>query len=176
MIALYVFATIVGLPLVAYAALSGDDGDAGDGSQFEDGGVFSYFSIGTLSFFTGFFGLTGLATSAVGAGSVVSLALALVVGFAAATTHRGLLRYVTRSSASSHLRDVDFSGKAATVVVPIESGRRGRILIEAGGERHQLTAELAEGVAMTLEVDSPVVVLSIEGGVARVANLDPELA
>jgi membrane protein implicated in regulation of membrane protease activity len=174
MIALYVFAAIVGLPLVAYAALSGDDGDA-DGSHFEDGGIFSYFSIGTVSFFTGFFGLTGLATSAVGADTLVGLVLSVVVGLIAATAHRKLLLFVAEGSASSHLSDLDFSGKAATVVVPIGQDQRGRILIQAGGERHQLTAELAEGRADTIKVGDSVVVLSVEGGVARVSSLDPEL-
>ncbi|MCP3990457.1 MAG: hypothetical protein GY724_15375 [Actinomycetia bacterium] len=176
MTAVYILAAIVGLPLVAYAILGGDDGDAGEGPDFEDGSIFGYFSLGTLSFFGGFFGLTGLALTAASSGALVTFVLAAIVGVIAAGTQRSLLRYIARTSASSHLSDVDFTGKAATVVVPVEAGRRGQILIQVSGERHQLTAELVAGDHGTLGVGSSVVVVSIEGGIARVSNLDPELA
>ncbi len=176
MTAVYILTAIVGLPLVAYAVLSGDDGDAGDGGDFDNGSLFAYFSVGTLAFFAGFFGLTGLVLTGAGSSGLVTLALASMVGVTAAGAQRGLLSYVARTSSSSHLSDVDFTGKAASVLVPIEADRRGRILVQVGEERHQLTAELAAGDHHTLDVGSSVVVLSIEGGVARVSNLDPELA
>ncbi len=176
MTAVYILTAIVGLPLVAYAVLSGDDGDAGEGPDFDDGSLFAYFSLGTMAFFGGFFGLTGLVLTGAGTGTAVTAALALIVGVIAAGTQRGLLQYVARTSSSSHLSDVDFAGKAATVLVPIQADHRGRILVQVGEERHQLTAELAAGNRQTLDVGSSVVVLSIEGGVARVSDLDPELA
>lgn len=173
MTAIYLLATIVGLPLVGYSVFSGE-GD-GEGGDFEDGGIIAYLSLGTLAFFTGFFGLTGLATTAVGSGAALSFVLALGVGLVAAVTQRGLLTYVRKTSNSSHLSDVDFTGKAATVVLPIEAGRRGRIVLEAGEQRQYLTAELLTGEPAALGVGSSVVVVQVDGGVAQVAHLDPEL-
>lgn len=174
MTAIYLLAAIVGLPLVAYAVFFGD-GDADAGDLDFDGGIISYFSLGTLSFFSGFFGLTGLATSLTGTGAVLSLVLAVVVGLSAAVAHRTLLKFVKKGAGSSHLRDRDFTGKAGTVVVPIESGKRGRIALQVGDQRQYLTAQLSSGEPAALEVGSPIVILEVDQGIALVAHLDPEL-
>lgn len=187
MIAIYLFAAIVGLPLVAYAVFAGDaDGDLGGGDmgggdlghggiELEDGGALAYLSLGTLSFFLGFFGLTGLTTNLGGAGTLLGLVLAIVVGLIAALAQRTVLGFVKGSSASSHLLDADYSGKAGKVVVPIEPGHRGRISVRAGGQEQYLTATLADGES-SLNVGSSVVIVNVEGGVALVTQLDPELA
>ncbi|MEM9135092.1 MAG: hypothetical protein AAF962_26670 [Actinomycetota bacterium] len=183
MIGLYILAAVVGLPLVAYAVLSGDgDGDFGElelETEGFGGDVFGYLSLGTLSFFSGFFGLTGLAVGAVGTGTIGTLAAAIVVGLIAAIVHRGLIGYVKSSSTSSHLSDTDFTGKVAKVVLPIEPGKRGRIALEFGSERQYLTAELPSGPASVddapIDAGSSVVIVDMAGGVALVSHLDPEL-
>ena len=157
MTAIYLLAAVVGLPLV-------------------DGGIISYFSLGTFSFFAGFFGLTGLATSLAGTGAALSFALALGVGLTAAFAHRMLLKLVKAGASSSHLRDVDFSGRTGTVVVPIESGKRGRIALQLGDQRQYLTAQLPPGESAALDVGSPIVIIEVDQSVALVAHLDPELA
>lgn len=182
MIGLYILAAVVGLPLVAYAVFSGDgDGDFGE-LEIETEGLgdaFGYLSLGTLSFFSGFFGLTGLAVGAVGTGTIGTLVAAIVVGLLAAVVHRGLIGYVKSSSASSHLSDRDFTGKVAEVVLPIEPGKRGRIALEFGSERQYLTAELPSGPATVdntpIGAGSSVVIVDMAGGVALVSHLDPEL-
>ncbi|MEL7158883.1 MAG: hypothetical protein AAFN30_20130 [Actinomycetota bacterium] len=177
MIGLYVLAAVIGLPLVGYAVLSGDgDGDVGefDGG---DGGVLGYLSIGTLSFFAGFFGLTGLAVTAAGTGTIATLIAAIAVGLVAALAQHTLLNYVRRSSSSSHLSDADFTGKAARVVIPVQQGKRGRIALQLGEQEHYLTAELTDARApAALDVGTNVVIVDMDGGVAQVAHLDPELA
>ncbi len=183
MIGLYILAAVVGLPLVAYAVLSGDgDGDFGEldlETEGFGGDVFGYLSLGTLSFFSGFFGLTGLAVGAVGTGTIGTLVAAIIVGLIAAVAHRALIGYVKSSSNSSHLSDRDFTGKIAKVVLPIEPGRRGRIALEFGSERHYLTAEFPPGPlsadAGTLDPGSSVLIVEMAGGVALVSDLDPEL-
>ncbi|MEM8924661.1 MAG: hypothetical protein AAGD35_14255 [Actinomycetota bacterium] len=186
MLAIYILAAVIGLPLVGYAVLAGDGdgdfGDFGDGDLDVGGGgagsVFGYLSIGTLSFLSGFFGLTGLALTAAGTGAVTAFVAALAVGLVAAVTQRSLLNYVKRSSSSSHLLDADFDGKVAEVVIPVEPGKRGRISVLVGAQQHYLTAELAteRGSVAALEAGSAVVIVTVEGGVAKVAHLDPELA
>lgn len=175
MTAIYLLAAIIGLPLVAYAVFAGDgDTDAGE-VDLDGGGVLTYLSLGTFSFFAGFFGLTGLATSLTGTGAILSFVLATVVGLIAAVTQRGLLSYVKKSSSSSHLHDADLTGKAGTVVVPIESGKRGRIALQVGQQREYLTARMLRDEPAALDVGSSVLVVQIDNGVALVAHLDPEL-
>ena len=175
MIAIYLLAAIVGLPLVAYAVFSGD-GDGGDGMDLEDGGVVAYLSLGTVAFFSGFFGLTGLATTLVGTGAGLAFVLSMIVGLTAAVTQRGLLTYVKKTSTSSHLSDSEFSGRAASVVIPIEAGKRGRIALQVGQRRQYLTAELTAGDETSADIGSSVVIVEIDNGVALVTPLDPELA
>jgi membrane protein implicated in regulation of membrane protease activity len=176
MTALYILCAVVGLPLVAYAVLAGDgDGELGEAS-FDTGGIVAYLSLGTLAFFAGFFGLAGLAGTWSGSGAALTLVLASVAGLAAAGTHRGLLRYIQRTSVRSHVSDADLVGKAATVVIPLHVGKRGRIALQLGEQRCYLTAELTEGGEPELEVGSSVVVVEVAGGVAHVTHLDPDLA
>lgn len=185
MIALYLFAAIVGLPLVAYAVFAGDGdgeigdvGDLGDAGEvgLEDGAILTYISLGTLAFFAGFFGLTGLATGLVGTGPVLTFVLAMTVGLLAAVAQRSIFNLVKGSSSSSHLVDADFSGRAGTVVVPIEAGKRGRIALQIGEQQQYLTAQMSSGEPAALDVGSPVVIIEVDHGVAIVAHLDPELA
>jgi membrane protein implicated in regulation of membrane protease activity len=169
-------AAIVGLPLVAYAVFFGDgDGEVGE-MDSADGGIVSYFSLGTFSFFAGFFGLTGLATSLTGTGAALSLVLAAIVGLTAAFAHRTLLKLVKTGASSSHVRDVDFSGRTGIVVVPIESGKRGRIALDIGDQRQYLTAQLSSGEPAALDVGSPIVIIEVDQSIALVGHLDPELA
>lgn len=178
LIAIYLLAAIIGLPLVAYSVFSGDGdgGDTGDALDLEDGGFLAYFSLGTFAFLSGFFGLTGLVTTAVGGRALTSFVLAAVVGLLAAITQRSLLSYVRQTSTSSHRKDDDFSGRAATVTVPIDTGQRGRIKLVAGGGQQYFTAELSPGEDGVIDTGAPVVIIGLEHGVAKVARLDPELA
>ncbi len=182
MLGIYVLTAIIGLPLIGYALFAGDgEADFGDTGELglELGGgagsIVAWLSLGTLSFFSGFFGLTGLVATAVGSGAVATFLGALFVGLVAAGSHRLLLNWIRASSSSSHVGDEDLTGRAARVVLPIEDGRRGRIALEVGEQQHYLTAELTEG-EQPVSVNDNVVIVSMSGGVAHVTPIDSELA
>ena len=61
-------------------------------------------------------------------------------------------------------------------MVPVEMGKRGRVAIQLVDQRQYLSAELAEGEPKALGVGSSVVIVHVDGAVAQVTHLDPELA
>jgi membrane protein implicated in regulation of membrane protease activity len=180
-VGLYLAAAIIGVPLVAYFAIAGEgddmDTDVDVDADVDGGGIFSI-SLATGAFFTAFFGVGGLAIDAVGAGTLVTLLMALIIGAVAAGIQMALWRYVRTSSRSSEVGATELTGRPAEVVLPIGPGRRGRISLVAGGQRLYVSAEALEGdlAEGMLERGQPVVVVAVERGVATVSRLDAELA
>ena len=124
-----------------------------------------------------FFGATGLASEWLGTGPVFTLLLAAVVGVLAGALNSAAFAYLRRSEASSQVSDREIEGTIARVSLPMSSERRGRIVLTVAGARTQMTAApidpLSDG--QTIESGARVIVVRIEGGVALVTRLDPEL-
>lgn len=180
MTAVYGFCAVVGGVLAAITLFGGGDADADldadagtDGLASGAGSVLaSLFSLRTLVLALGFFGVTGLVMPLVGTGGVGTLVAATVVGVVAGAVNDRVLRYLRRSASDSALPAEALVGRAGLVSIPVGGGRRGKVTVEAGGRSVGLVAEPfldAEGV---LERDTTVVIVEMNGGVARIAPLD----
>ena len=165
---LYAFMLAAGAPLLLWFVFSGDDSDAE---------VFSVIPLSSLAFVATFFGATGLASEWLGTGPVFTLMLAVVVGVLAGALNSATFGYLRRSEASSDVSDREIEGSIARVSLPMSSGRRGRIVLTVAGARTQMTAAPIDplGDGQTIEPGAQVIVVRVEGGVALVTRLDPEL-
>ena len=151
------------------------DGDAGqsmtasgmDASQAIVGSLLSFRSI---VFFAAFFGAAGLVFTALDYNIAVTFATALVLGVMAAVANSVLFGLLKASEVTSQVGERSFQGRPASVTVPIERGRRGRIRIDLTGQPHYLIAESFDGNEEFMP-GHPVVVVEIEQGIAKVASL-----
>lgn len=182
MFGLYLFSAVLGGGLVLFSLLSGGDDGAGD--EIEVDGVDSpevhghlggdlllgLFRFRNLTFLLAGFGITGILGTWLGAGSVATALLAVVVGVSAMLLVHGVFTWLRRTdSAIDVLSDHDLEGTFARVVVPVSSASRGRVSCIASGQQLYLTARLESGNVHPLEVGTPVVILRMQGGVAEVA-------
>lgn len=206
MLALYLFCAALGVPLLALFAFGGSDADADVGgfdadaggfdldidggadadfdlSDIGDGGIgdatalFRRIPVSSWAFLLSFFGGIGLIGTAVGGGVLATFILAAVLGVVAATMNTAAFSFLRRTDASRHFSDQKLEGRLATVSVPIEAGKRGRVWLDTGEERVQLTAgavesELAEAFAR----GERVLIVNVNNGVAEVMRADPELS
>jgi membrane protein implicated in regulation of membrane protease activity len=180
MTALYLFATAAGVPLVAWFLLSGGDdgGDDGPGADDGVGGLMlRLLPLSTVAIAVAAFGICGLALDLAGTATGTAFAGALAVGVLAGVLNTTVFAYVRRSESGTTLGDAELAGTVGRVVHPVTEGHRGRIAVSAGGQRRYLSAQaLPDGTASAeLEVGTPVLVVEVLGGVARVTRLDPEL-
>ncbi len=169
---LYVFFLALGAPLLLWFAFAGDadaDGLGGDA----DGGPLSVIPLSSVAFVMAFFGLTGLATGVTGASAALALVLAIVVGVVAGTLNGAAFSWLRRNSASSDVADHELEGSIAKVALPISTERRGKITLNIAGARQQMTASPADGSHIGL--GERVVIVRVDGGVAVVAPLGPDL-
>lgn len=176
MIWLYAFTLAAGAPLLLWFALSGSDGDADPGGGVL-GDVFAVVPLSSLAFVATFFGASGLVSQALGTGAAATLSVAVVVGVLAGVLNSAAFAYLRRSEASSEVSDREIEGSMARVSLPVTSARRGRIVLTVGGSRTQMTAlavDQGDGAA-TIEAGARVLVVGVEGGVALVTRLAPEL-
>ena len=209
MLALYLFCTALGVPLLALFAFGGSDADADVGgfdadagggldldidgglevgdADFDldvaDGGVgdatalFRKIPVSSWAFLLSFFGGVGLVGTAVGGGVLATFILAAVLGVIAATMNTAAFSFLRKTDMSQHFGDQKLEGRLATVSVPIEGGKRGRVWLDAGDERVQLTAGAIDG-----ELDDAfargdrVLIVNVKQGVAEVMRADPELS
>ena len=81
------------------------------------------------------------------------------------------------TDSSSQLTDRQIEGRVATVSVPIDAGKRGRVWFDTGEERVQLTAgSLETAVDQSFDRGEKVVIVHVDNGVAKVMAMDPDLS
>ena len=175
---LYAFMLFAGAPVLMWFVLSGGDADMDAGAEVDGlGDVFSVIPLSSLAFVATFFGATGLVSEWLGTGAVFTLLLAVVVGVLAGALNSAAFAYLRRSEASSDVSDREIEGSIARVSLPMSNERRGRVVLTVAGARTQMTAAPIDPLdhGKAIEAGARVIIVRIEGGVALVTRLDPEL-
>lgn len=192
MLTVYWLATLIGWPFVLFFLFSGGDFDTDfdvdtsldldtdmdlDGLEAASGSpldaILSFLSFRALAFFAAFFGLAGLLLTWIDAGTVLTIILAAGIGFFAFWLNGMLLRYLKASSSDSSIRDRHIEGSPATVTIPIRPGHRGRVTVDVRGQRLVFTAApYVEHDDAVFEVGDSVVIVEVDNGTAKIANLD----
>ena len=131
--------------------------------------VGSLLSFRSVVFFAAFFGAAGLVFTGLGYNVVITLVTAVVLGMIASVANSVLFGLLKASETTSQFGERTFEGRPASVTVPIEHDRRGRIRIELAGQPHYLVAESFDGESF--RPGHEVVVVEVRDGVARVASL-----
>ena len=175
---LYAFMLAAGAPVLLWFVFTGGDSDMDAGAEVDGlGEVFAIIPLSSLAFIATFFGATGLVSEWLGTGAVFTLLLAVVVGVLAGGLNSAAFAYLRRSEASSEVSDREIEGSIARVSLPMSNERRGRIVLTVAGARTQMTAAPIDHLDgdTTIEAGARVIIVRIEGGVALVTRLDPEL-
>ena len=192
----YIFCAVVGIPLLALFALGGGDveGEIGIGGDVDfdvgadldvsgaDGGfgdisAFRKIPISSYTAFVAFFGGVGVVSSLVGVGAVAGFILAVVLGVFAAGVNTAAFSLLRKGDSDSSISDSQLEGRLAIVSVPIEAGKRGRVTIDTGGERLQLTAGSLDSMPdLNFERGDEVLIVKVDGGIAQVVAVDPDIS
>jgi len=136
-------------------------------------GFVDLLSIRALFLFAAFFGLTGVTLGAVGTGEPMNALLSIATGLVIGLGGNWFIKRFAYQQVSSQVSSASLKGRTARVLLPMEGEQNGRILIEAGGKKMQLTAQLFEpDKAETVAKGDDVVVLNIEGRIAKVIKPD----
>lgn len=203
MLALYIFCAALGIPLLAVFAFSGSDGDMelGDAGFDLDGdlgtdldlgssdlggghgdfgdftGLLRRIPVSSYAFFLAFFGGAGTAGTWLDIGFLQTIILAVVLGVIGAAINTAAFSFLRNTDTSSQLTDTQLEGRIATVSVPIEVGRRGRVWLDTGEERVQITAGSVDVAADRAFLrGEQVVIVEMTNGIARVMAVDPEIS
>lgn len=205
MLPVYIFCAVLGIPLVLLFALGGSDVDGGveldggldfggdvdlgaDVGDIELGGdgvsgvgdataLFRRIPVSSYAMFLAFFGGTGTVTTWLGGGFASTLIISVVLGLLAAFINTSLFSYLRNTESDSQLTDRQIEGRVATVSVPIEAGKRGRVWFDTGNERIQLTAgSVTDLDDQNFERGEQVVIVEMTNGIAQVMPIDPELS
>lgn len=132
--------------------------------------VSSLVSFRSIMFFATFFGLTGTVLELLSYNAAVVATSAVSMGLLGAVTNSLAFSLLRRSQSSSHVSSAQMQGRRATVAVPIEPGRRGRIQIDLAGQPQYMVAVGIDGDEH-LPRGHPVVVVAIDNGIAAVTSL-----
>jgi len=193
LLTVYIICAIIGVPLTALFALGGGDADVDAGGFDVDvdagadfdldvdggGGVGDFtglvrrLPVSSYTMFLAFFGGVGAVSTWVGVGVIATLVAAIAVGVFAAGFNAALFGVLRNTAADSSLGDRELEGRVATVSVPIEAGKRGRVWIDTGSERVQVTAGALDDTDFVR--GDKVVIVEMDGGIAGVIAIDPEL-
>lgn len=196
MLAIYLFALIVGGGLLAFSLVAGTDGDhdievdsgadVDVASEFESvaGGesvlagddwmlLQGFFSIRTILYFLAGFGATGaLIDLLTGAPSLVTLSWALATGLISALAAAVIYGWLRQTGSGEVPNDPEYLvGVTARVLLPVEAGRRGKIIALHQGREVELLARLHGADDADCPRGSEVVIVEVDGETALVTPL-----
>lgn len=132
-----------------------------------------FLSFRNFVFFTAFFGLTGATLTWTGAGLVVALGFAVLMGFGAAVVCHKLMQYLKESESGVVTNLSECVGITARVTLPVAEGKRGKVSIASRDRSLQILARLAEesGRREFAAGDAATIVRVVDG-VAEIAGED----
>lgn len=156
------------------ADVDGGSGGASVSAVGEFGSIFaSLFSFRSIVFGATFFGLTGTVLQLLDASPVMTVVSSVIMGLLAALLNATLWSQLRRTGdVSSHLNAGDLVGATGQVVVPISGERRGRVRLELNGQPRFMVATPFRDKGVPFNPGDAVVIVDIDGDVARIAPLD----
>lgn len=183
MLALYLFSLIVGGGLLLFSAVAVGDSEGGEVHDAPDhalhadvdGGTLSheFFSVRALLYFLAGFGATGFLMETFTAAPVgVAAGWAVATGLVAASAAGAVYGWLRRSESGLVPLDGDhLVGLAARVVLPVEAGRRGKVVAVHDGREIELLARLFSPEDALCPRGSAVVIVEMEGETALVTPI-----
>lgn len=194
MLGIYLFSAVIGVGLLLFTVLSTGDFDS-DAPELEleagaDAGVEAHahggfaaevgdivlglFKPRNLTFLLAAFGTSGTLLTWAGTNAAVTLALALVMGFASWILSHAVFTWLKRTDSSLDvMSDRDLEGSIGTVTLPIAPGQRGRITLLAAGRQTYMVAMLEAGATSPLAVGTEVLIRRTDDGIAEVIPTAP---
>lgn len=124
------------------------------------------------TFSMAYFGLTGVLFEGLGLWSstvgvaVLSVAMGLFAGLFSAY----LMHWVDRSEVNRGVTEGDYVGTTATVTLPLQAARRGKVRMTVKGKMIELPAESADEAGVVFDLNDECFVLGVEDGVAKVVH------
>ncbi len=141
------------------------DGDIGTSVGFVD-----LLSIRALFLFAAFFGLTGSVLTWTGGAEPFTAVLSTLTGLVVGLGGNYAIKKFAYEQVSSEVTPSNMRGKTGKVLLPFGADDRGKIQIEAKGQRLHLTARSFENSEDTFEAGDEIVVVRIDGRVAEVVK------
>lgn len=191
---LYVFSLVLGGILLAASVFSGGDHDGGDvdGGDADlggdgDGGIdhhepghgdaagfaAMFLSLRFWTFFSAFFGLTGLVFDGLELlPSLPSLGLALVLGFGIASGTATLMRFLGQSDVGEVPGSHDYVGQTARVLLPFGKGDTGKVRLTLKGTLVDVLASTDE--EEPFRADERALVVEMQGTTAYVSRIEKD--
>lgn len=140
--------------------------DHGGGPDFVD-----LLSIRALFLFAAFFGLTGTTLGLLGSEEPWTAVFSILTGLVVGLGGNWFIKRFAYEQVSSAVSSRDLTGRTARVILPFIGEERGRILIEAKGQRLQLTARSLDTEGDdSFSPGDEVVVVRMDGRVAEVVK------
>ncbi|MBW3534831.1 MAG: hypothetical protein KY453_06365 [Gemmatimonadetes bacterium] len=188
-LSIYLFSLVLGGGALAVSVLGDAFGGAGDvdvGGDMDvdaDGGdghakIFSLRAVVYALFGFGAVG-TALTLWVPGLASPARLGLAVAGGLASGALITALFRWLDATDSGAPPGDATFVGLSGAVTLPLSAGTPGAIAVERGARRYTLRAlphATGGGPPGDPAAWTSVVVVEMEGGVARVVPVDEDLA
>lgn len=132
-------------------------------------GFVDLLSIRALFLFAAFFGLTGVSLGALGTAEPLNGILSAATGLIIGLGGNWFIKRFAYQEVSSQVTAKALKGQTATVLLPMEGAQKGRILIDTGERKMQITARLFEpDVAESVVEGDEVVVLNVDGRIAEI--------
>jgi len=142
-------------------------------AAFDSGGVgfIDLLSVRTLFFFLAFFGLTGTLFNVMGTAEPFAAILSIVTGAVIGFGANYVIKRFGYQSVTSSSTTKELYGVTGHVLLPFETGEKGKISVIAKGQRLQLIARPVEGnQEENFDKGDEIVIVRMEGSIAEVVK------
>ncbi|MCB0269131.1 MAG: hypothetical protein R3C41_01380 [Calditrichia bacterium] len=149
------------------------DADAAEVEVSGEGTVeaIKFLSFRNFVFFVAFFGLTGSLLTWIGSNFLLTFGAAITLGFVAATVMHRVMKQLAATEVGETLNLDRLVGMPAKVTINVSRDHRGKVSLEAVGQRMQLLAQTAEESERDeFSVGESVYILHVKNGIAFVVE------
>lgn len=195
MLLFYLICLIVGGVLLGVSLFGGDSSEISEHSSLDDLHIDShsievtshseapnhsdsidavkFFSLRNITYFFAFFGLTGTLLNFLGSSQIFTFLASIFLGTISATTGYKLLKYLKSTETGDTFSLNELIGKTAVVSLPMNSGSRGKIVVEQNGQTFELPAEISkESLKGNFSARDNVIILEIINNNAIIIESD----
>jgi membrane protein implicated in regulation of membrane protease activity len=143
--------------------------ESGGGHGAFDAFLWSFASIRFWTFFLAFFGMTGLALTALDTSTLVTLFAAIGMGLVTGLGAVQIIRALAADTTTSSARSSDYIGKTVKVRVPLEKGTQGQVRLQVKGSTVDVLATTDENDGFKSGEEA--LIIEMDGHTARIARV-----
>lgn len=134
-------------------------------------GILQFLNLRYITYFIGFFGLTGTILGLLQANSILTFISSTIIGSLASVVGFKFYNYLLKSETITNDNINDLIGKTGKVILRVNKKNKGKVLVDLGNRTTEITAKVSDiSEVNTFDYGRKVLIMEIKNNIAFIIN------